>query len=155
VTLPALKRARGTLQRRLEASGTHEPPPAPNSAVEQELVARLTRAFDGGDVDGVVALLTDDVWLALPPIPLEYRGRELAARFHAAVTFRAGRTVRLVPTRANGQPAFGLYTRDLHASVFRAIGLLVITLAGDRTCAMTCFTTSVLPRFGLPRILPE
>jgi RNA polymerase sigma-70 factor (TIGR02960 family) len=151
----ALKRARATLQRRLSPSGTQEPPPPPNSAVEQELIRRLTHAFETSDVAGVVALLADDVWLTMPPIPLEYQGRELAARFHAAVTFRAGRVVRLVPTRANVQPAFGLYVRDLHTGVFRATGLLVLTLAGDRISVMTCFDKSVLPRFGLPRILPD
>jgi RNA polymerase sigma-70 factor (ECF subfamily) len=151
----ALKRARATLQRRLPLSGEGEPPPAPNSAVEQELIQRLTRAYDTGDVDGVVALLTDDVWLAMPPVPLEYQGRELAARFHAAVTFRHGRTYRLVATRANGQPAFGVYVRDPHTTLLHANGLLVLTLAGRRICAMTRFDNSVLARFGLPRTLPD
>jgi RNA polymerase sigma-70 factor (TIGR02960 family) len=151
----ALKRARATLQRRLPLSGEGEPPPAPNSAVEQELIQRLTRAYDTGDVDGVVALLTDDVWVTMPPVPLEYQGRELAARFHAAVTFRQGRTYRLVATRANGQPAFGVYVRDPHATLLHANGLLVLTLAGRRICAMTRFDNSVLARFGLPRTLPD
>ena len=151
----ALKRARATLQRRLPPSGEGEPPPEPNSAVEQELIQRLTRAYDTGDVDGVVALLTDDVWVAMPPVPLEYQGRELAARFHAAVTFRQGRTYRLVATRANGQPAFGMYVRDTHATLLHANGLMVLTLAGRRISAMTRFDNSVLARFGLPRTLPD
>ena len=151
----ALKRARATLQRRLPPSGEGEPPPAPNSAVEQELIQRLTRAYDTGDVDGVVALLTEDVWVAMPPVPLEYQGRELAARFHAAVTFRQGRTYRLVATRANGQPAFGMYVRDPHATLLHANGLMVLTLAGRRISAMTRFDNSVLARFGLPRTLPD
>jgi RNA polymerase sigma-70 factor (TIGR02960 family) len=150
----ALKRARATLQRRLAPAGPPDPPPPPDSAVERELVRRLTHAFETSDVEGVVALLTEDVWLSMPPIPLEYQGRDVAARFHAAVTFRGGRVLRLVATRANGQPAFGLYSRDPHTDVFRATGLLVVTLAGDRVSAMTCFDNSVLPRFGLPRILP-
>jgi RNA polymerase sigma-70 factor (ECF subfamily) len=150
----ALKRARATLARRLPPPGQRQPPPPPNSAVERELVERLTRAYETGDVDGVVALLTDDVWLTMPPVPLEYQGRELVARFHAAVTFRRGRRFRLVATRANGQPAFGAYIRDPRAGILHAHGLLVITLAGDRICVMTRFDNSVLPRFGLPRILP-
>src|SRR5271155_4294857 len=68
----ALKRARATLRRRLPQRGAHEPPPPPDSAVEQDLVERLTRAFQTSDVDGVVALLTDDVSLSMPPLPLEY-----------------------------------------------------------------------------------
>jgi RNA polymerase sigma-70 factor (ECF subfamily) len=82
-------------------------------------------------VHAVVALLTDDVQLSMPPWPFQYRGRELAARFHEMVTFREGRTYRLIPTRANGQPAFGVYTKDLHARVLHANGLMVLTLAGD------------------------
>ncbi len=145
----ALKRARATLQRRLPV---HRPP---DSAVEQELVRRLSHAFETRDVDGVVALLTEDVWLTMPPLPLEYQGRETAARFHATVTFRGGRVLRLIATRANTQPAFGLYARDPQAGVYRATGLLVLTLAGDRISAMTAFATSVLPMFGLPRILKD
>jgi hypothetical protein len=116
-------------------------------------VERLTRASESADVDGIVALLTDDVWLTMPPIPLEYQGREPAARFLAAVTH--GRTYRVVATRANGQPAFGFYVRDPRARVAHANGLLVLTLAGSRIRAMTRFDNSVLPRFGLPRTLPD
>jgi RNA polymerase sigma-70 factor (ECF subfamily) len=150
----ALKRARATLQRRLAPDETREPPPPPNSPVEAELVARLTRAYETGDVDGLVALLTDDVWVAMPPVPLEYQGRGLVDRFHRAVTFRQGRTYQLVPTRANGQLAFGAYLRDPGGGPRHAMGLLVFTLTGDRVCAITRFDNDVLPRFGLPRTLP-
>jgi RNA polymerase sigma-70 factor (ECF subfamily) len=148
----ALKRARATLQRELPGSG--QDPPPPDSAAERELIARLTRAYDAGDVDAVVALLADDVQLRMPPVPLEYHGRELTARFLTVVAFRQGRTYRLVATRANGQPAFGAYVRDPLTGVAHAAGLLVLTLAGDRISAMTRFDNSVLPRFGLPRTLP-
>jgi RNA polymerase sigma-70 factor (TIGR02960 family) len=150
----ALKRARATLERRLAPEGAREPPPAPNSPVEAELVARLTRAYETGDVDGLVALLTDDAWVAMPPVPLEYQGRDLVDRFHRAVTFRQGRTYQLVPTRANGQLAFGAYLRDPGGGPRHAMGLLVFTLTGDRVCAITRFDNDVLPRFGLPRTLP-
>jgi len=152
----ALKRARASLQRRQPPpAGEQEPPPPPNSAAEQELVERLTRAFETADVDGVVALLTDDAWLTMPPLPLQYQGPELAARLLTATAFRPGRTSRLIATRANGQPAFGFYVRDPQAGVSHAIGLLVLTLSGSRIRAMTRFDNSILPRFGLPRTLPE
>ena len=122
--------------------------------VTTELIERA-RAFEAGDVDDVVAVLTDDVRLAMPPVPLEYQGRELAARFHADVTFRYGRRFRLVATRANGQPAFGMYLRDHRTGIAHANGLLVLTLAGSRICVMTRFDNSVLPRFGFPRTLPD
>jgi RNA polymerase sigma-70 factor (TIGR02960 family) len=150
----ALRRARATLQHRLEPPAGREPPPPPGSAAEQALIAQLTRAFETGNVDELVALLTEDVWVTMPPVPLEYQGRELAARFFAAVSFRQGRTYRLVPTRANGQPAFGAYVRDPRTGIAHANGLLVVTLTGRQICAMTRFDNSVLPRFGLPRTLP-
>jgi RNA polymerase sigma-70 factor (TIGR02960 family) len=151
----ALKRARATLRSQQEASGDREPPPAPHSAAEQDLVHRLIRAFEAADVDGIVALLTDDAWLTMPPLPLEYQGRELAEAFLTATAFRPGWTARLIATRANGQPAFGFYVRDPQTGIFHTIGLLALTLSGSRICAMTRFEASVLARFGLPRTLPD
>jgi RNA polymerase sigma-70 factor (ECF subfamily) len=149
----ALKRARATLQQRMPSRQV-EPPPAPGSASEQELIRRLTRAFEAGDVDNVVALLTDDVWLAMPPSPLEYQGRQLAARFFAAVSFRDDRTYRMVATRANGQPALAAYMMEPGATTASANGLLVLTPAGNRICAVTRFGVTALSRFGLPPTLP-
>ena len=149
----ALKRARATLRQRLQPPAAQEPPPPPDSAVERGLVERLTQAFEASDVDGVVALLSEDVRLTMPPLPMEYHGRRSAAKFQAAM-FRTGRVFRLVATRANGQPAFGVYLGDPLTGVFHATGLLVLTLAGDRICAMTRFDNSVLVPFGLPRTLP-
>lgn len=150
----ALKRARATLRQRLSPSDGLPPPPPANSAVEQELIARFTRAFEVGDVDGLVTLLTDDVWLTMPPLPLEYQGRELATRFHTTVTFHRGRTYRLVATRANGQPAFGMYVPEPQTGILHANGLMVLTLAGGQIRAMTRFENSVLQCFRLPRTLP-
>jgi RNA polymerase sigma-70 factor (ECF subfamily) len=149
----ALKRARATLQRHQQAPAPPEPAPAPGSAAEQQLVERLTRAFEAADVDGIVALLTDDVWLTMPPLPLEYQGPRLAAQFLSATAFRPGWTARLVPTRANGQPAFGFYARDPETGLFYTVGLLVLTLSGTRISAMTRFDPGILARFGLPPVL--
>jgi hypothetical protein len=116
-----------------------------------------TTAFEAGDVAGVVALLTDDALLTMPPEPLEYRGPDAIGRFLSTVP--AGGALerfRLVPTRANGQPAFGCYLRDPHAPIARAYGLMVLTLESDRVAAITGFPdTSVFRSFGLPRALPE
>jgi RNA polymerase sigma-70 factor (TIGR02960 family) len=150
----ALKRARATLQRRLPRSSEREQGPAPGCAAERELAERFTRALEAKDVPGIVSLLTDDVWLTMPPIPLEYQGHGLAEQFLTATAIPLERD-RLVATRANGQPAFGIYVRDPRARIRHGAGLLVLTLAGDRICAMTRFDTSVLVSFGLPRILPD
>ncbi len=125
----------------------------PGSAGERQLVERLTRAYAAGDVEAVVALLTEDVRLSMPPTPFEYRGVGVAAGGLAA-SFGDGRRYRLVETRANSQPAFGVYVSDRHAEVWHASGLLVVTLRGDRICAMTLFGNGVLGGFGLPRTLP-
>ena len=149
----ALKRARATLERHQQSSGQREPAPPPDSAAEQQLVDRLTRAFETADVDGIVAMLTEDAWLTMPPLPLEYQGRELAAKFLTATAFRPGWTARLIPTRANGQPAFGFYARDPETGDFYTVGLMVLTLSGAHISAMTRFDSSTLPRFGLPATL--
>ncbi len=148
----ALKRARAALER--QPPGQCEPAPPPGSAAERDLVERLTKAFEAADVNGIVALMTEDAWMTMPPLPLEYEGRELAARFLAATAFRPGWTARLIPARANGQPAFGFYVRDPQSGAAHTVGLLVLTLSGTRISAMTRFDGSVLPRFGLPLTLP-
>jgi RNA polymerase sigma-70 factor (ECF subfamily) len=149
----ALKRARASLQRRQQSEAGREPPPATGSPAEDRIVATFARAWEAADVDALVALLTDDVFIAMPPEPFGYEGRELVARY-CARQFGAGRRFDLVPTRANGQPAFGAYVRGPDGGR-HATGFYVLTLAGDRICGMTRFEASVLPWFGLPRSLPS
>ena len=154
----ALKRARATVDNHLadsSSTGSRRPARQPDTAAEHRLVARLADAMERADLDALIELLVTDVRFSMPPAMLEYRGIETAERFLAAVVFRPGRAYRVVPTRANGQPAFGLYLADPHASVYRAYSLLVITTAGDHITAITGFSTNVMTRFGLPRTLPE
>jgi RNA polymerase sigma-70 factor (ECF subfamily) len=148
-----LKRARAGLQRRQPATADREPPPASNSPPEDAIVSRFVGAWESADLDALVALLTDDVFVSMPPMPFEYEGRDVAARFCASI-FRSGRRFDLLRTRANGQPAFGAYLRA-PTGIRHGIGLYVLTLSGDRICAMTRFDNSALPWFGLPRSLPE
>ena len=149
----ALQRARATLEARLPATD-RERAPLPRSPRERELVGRFADAVESGDVDSVVSLLTDDAWLTMPPQPFEYQGHEAIASFlHDRAVLR-GAPLRLVPTRANGQPAFGCYLPDASAAVARPYGLMVLTLEGDRISAITWFGDSrVFPHFGLPRSL--
>jgi RNA polymerase sigma-70 factor (TIGR02960 family) len=148
----ALKRARATLQRQLPPA-SREPAPAADSPAEDAIVAKFARAWESADLDALVALLTDDVFSSMPPMPFEYQGRDVVARFCASI-FGAGRRFDLVPTRANGQPAFGAYLRA-PTGISHGVGLYVLTLAGDRICAMTRFDQGVLAWFGLPRSLPS
>jgi RNA polymerase sigma-70 factor (TIGR02960 family) len=147
----ALKRARATIEGRL-ADTAHEP--APSSEVEEEVLTRLIAAFEANDVDGIVALLSDDVRWTMPPGPFEYRGLHAVTRALAVATAHdPPRRRRLIPTGANRQPAFGMYVQDPGSDRFRAVGVYVLTLAGDRIAELTRFETSVLPLFGLPRTL--
>ncbi len=149
----ALKRARASLQRRQQPAAGHEPPPASGSPAEDAIVAKFARAWESADLDTLVALLTDDVFIAMPPVPFGYEGRDAVTRFCASL-FAAGRRFDLVPARANGQPAFGAYLRS-PAGIRHATAFYVLTLAGDQICALTRFDNSVLPWFGLPRSLPS
>ena len=149
----ALKRARAALQSRRASSVERVPAPVPDSPGEQALLAEFVRAYESADLDALVTLLTDDVFVSMPPIPLEYVGREVVARFTAGI-LRPGRRFDLVPTRANGQPAFGTYLRA-PSGVSHGTGLFVLTVAGDRISAITRFENSVYPWFGLPLSLPS
>jgi RNA polymerase sigma-70 factor (TIGR02960 family) len=150
----ALKRARATVDSHLADSGGSRPARQPDSTAERHLVAQLTDALERADLQALVGLLAEDVQLSMPPAMLEYQGIDVVRQFFAAVILRPGRSYRVVPTRANGQPALGTYMADPHTGVFRAYGLLVVTIAGDRIAAVTGFDASVLARFGLPRTLP-
>ena len=148
----ALQRARATLQARLPTAD-RERAPLPNSASERELVGRFADAFQGGDVDELVSLLTDDALLTMPPLPLEYQGHEAIAAFLRYRVPLRGAPMHVVPTRANTQPALGCYLQDAHAAIARPFGLIVLTLEGDRVSAVTRFDATVFPYFGLPRTL--
>jgi RNA polymerase sigma-70 factor (ECF subfamily) len=148
----ALKRARARLQCHLPPTSERQSPPTPDSPAEQALLARFVRAYQSGDVDALVALLTADVSVSMPPVPLEYQGRDVVARFYASVMRQ--RRYDLVPTRANGQPAFGTYLRAPTGGSRHGTGVLVLTLTDDRICAITHFDDNVLPWFGLPPSLP-
>jgi RNA polymerase sigma-70 factor (TIGR02960 family) len=147
----ALKRARASVQRRQALAADSQPPPRSGSPAEKALVTAFTHAYESADVGALVGLLTDDVFLAMPPMPFEYQGHEVVTRFFTAL-FSSGRTYELVPTHANGQPAFGVYQYAADG-VCHGTGVLVLTLAGNRIAAMTRFENTVLPSLGLPRSL--
>ena len=147
----ALKRARASMQRNRLTSGDRGPAPAAKSPTEDAIASKFASAWESADLDSLVALLTDDVFISMPPMPFEYMGRDLVARFCAGI-FSAGRRFDLVRTRANGQLAFGAYLRA-PTGISHGVGLYVLTLSGDRISAMTRFENSVLPWFDLPRTL--
>jgi RNA polymerase sigma-70 factor (TIGR02960 family) len=150
----ALQRARAALGARLPEVD-RERAPQPNSHSERQLVGRFADAVQSGDIDDIVALLTDDARLTMPPLPLEYQGHDAIAAFLRQRAEVRGRPLHVVPTRANTQPAFGCYLPDAQAAIARPYGLIVLTLEGEAVGAITWFAdTGVFPHFGLPRSLP-
>jgi RNA polymerase sigma-70 factor (ECF subfamily) len=150
-----LRRARATLESRLPAAG-RERAPLPNSRHEREVVGQFANAFEDGDIGTVVALLTDDAWLTMPPYPHQYQGAAAIGNFLRVRGARHETPLRMVATRANGQPAFGCYFPCPQTDIARAYGLLVLTLAGTKIAQITFFADSgVFPHFGLPRTVPK
>jgi RNA polymerase sigma-70 factor, ECF subfamily len=150
----ALQRARASLKERLP-DADRERAPRPGSASERRVVARFADAVENGDVDELVALLAEDARLTMPPLPLEYQGHDAIGAFLRHREEVRGRPLRVVPTRANTQPAFGCYLPDTQTGIAPAHAIFVLTLEGDRVSAVTWFgDRSLFPHFGLPRTLP-
>ncbi|MGP4009648.1 sigma-70 family RNA polymerase sigma factor [Streptomyces sp. 4N124] len=146
----ALKRARATMN---ATRSPVPPPPSPGGPEERALLDRFVAAFTQLDVDALIALMTDDIWVRMPPLPFEYRGSDDVHRFFSVIRTLLGRIDRMVPVRANGQPAWGEYVRDQITDGLHLAGVIVVGLAGDRICELTRFETAVAPYFGLPRTL--
>jgi RNA polymerase sigma-70 factor (ECF subfamily) len=146
-----LRRARAAFEARLPAAG-RERAPLPTSEGQRALLARFATAVEAGDIAGMVALLTADAWLTMPPLPHAYQGHGAILEFLQTTAERRGAPLRLMPTRANSQPAFACYLSGAGAA--SAYAIFVLTLDGDRVSAITWFAGSgVFRQFGLPLLL--
>jgi RNA polymerase sigma-70 factor (TIGR02960 family) len=146
----ALQRARAGL----ENSRVSDRVTLPRSPNEAAVVDRFVDAIQEGDLDQVVALLTDDAKLKMPPEPFEFRGPRPIAQFLQQAAFW-GEDLKMVQTRANNNPAFGYYRKDPNAAVYRASGLMVLGVSEDKIALMTRFgDKSLFATFGLPRTIP-
>src|SRR5262249_53353940 len=149
------RRARSAFESRRPAAG-RERAPLPSSRLERDILGRFAETVENGDVAGMVALLTDDAWLTMPPLPHAYQGHSAIDAFLRGAAERRGAPLLLVPTRANSQPAFGCYVPLPETDVARAYALFVLPLEGDRMAAIPWFgDSSLLTQFGLPRLLPR
>lgn len=148
----ALKRARATIDSVRPADAP--PPPRPGTPEEVALLDRFVDAFTAFDVDALVALMTDDAWVRMPPLPFEYHGSAAVRRFFTAIGPHKKRADRMVPVRANAQPAWAVYTQDPTAGRLHLTSIVALGLTGDRIGEITRFETSTAPYFGLPRTLP-
>jgi RNA polymerase sigma-70 factor (TIGR02960 family) len=146
----ALKRARATLQ---ETYSPRRPERIPATQEERELTERLVEAFTGDDVEAMIELMSEDVWIRMPPLPFEYRGRDACRRFLLAIMDHRKLISHMVPTRANGQPAWGEYIRDAHSGVQHCIGLMVVEYWDGSVSELVHFESGLAPYFGLPRTL--
>jgi RNA polymerase sigma-70 factor (TIGR02960 family) len=148
-----LQRARAAFETRLPAAG-RERAPLPNSKAEREVVDRFAQTVENGDIAAMVELLTEDAWLTMPPLPHAYQGPNTIGAFLRGAEQRRGAPMRLVPTRANAQPAFACYLEAADGGAARAYALLLLTLESDKIAAITWFAdSSIFSRFGLPRLL--
>ena len=121
------------------------PPPAPDSLAERRLVEKFVSAYRSADIDALVALLTDDVQISMPPMPNEYHGRIAAARLYERL-IQQGRAYEFVETRANGQPALRSFLRDPNG-ILHPAGIAVLSLSGNAISAVTRFDNTVLRYF--------
>jgi RNA polymerase sigma-70 factor (ECF subfamily) len=147
----ALRRARATIE--ASAGAQEATPSAPDGTDERYLLDRFVTAFSEGDVADLVALFTEDVWLRMPPLPFEYRGKAAAQQFLAAVAQHRRSVARMVPVRANRQPGWGEYVPDPATGLLHLVGVLVVAVSGDRIRELTRFESSLGPSLGLPRTL--
>ena len=148
----ALQRARATLDCRHAEGRLGVGRVAPPDEVERALVQRYVDAWESVDVPRLVALLREDVLMTMPPAPVLFRGRQAIGDFFSTVPAGGALDqIRLLPTRANRQPALGGYVLDREAGLYRAYGLMVLTLDGDAIAEITGFNDpSLFPLFGLP-----
>lgn len=146
----ALRRARGAM-----TSDDAREPARLDGPEERALLARFVDAFTAGDVDGLLALMTEDVWVRMPPLPFEYHGTDAALRFFTATKAHLSGNVRLVPVGANRQPAWGEYVREPGTGRLHLTGVLVLDPTTDGIRELVHFGNAVAPAFGLPRVLDQ
>ncbi len=149
----ALQRGRATLRAALPADRRDDWSSGDRAAVDQEVLSRYIAAYENGDVDATLDLLAEDIQVTMPPAPYLFSGRT-AIRELAERARRTG-AWRLLPTRANGQPAAACYLRAPGGDTYRAYKIDVLEPVADGTLrAITTFGVRHFPAFALPEVLP-
>jgi RNA polymerase sigma-70 factor (ECF subfamily) len=153
----ALQRARPTLRTHLPSRRVDWAPPSDPSEEERALLQRYMDAHERADVGAVAELLREDARFSMPPTPTWYEGRETIAKLFAEAmdpssSGYAGH-LRLVPTRANRQPAAANYLRRPDDSEYRALALDVLRIEDGAVVEIIAFVPDLFPAFGLPPTL--
>jgi RNA polymerase sigma-70 factor, ECF subfamily len=149
----ALQRARAQLE---HVAPSEDKVTEPTTAEQRELLDRYVVAFENKDIPAIVELFTKDAVWEMPPFIGWYQGADNIGRLiDTQCPAKDPGDMKLIPTWANGQPAFGLYMRDPGDGVYRPFNLPVLTLRGDRVAHVASFfDTSLFATFGLPESLP-
>jgi predicted DNA-binding protein YlxM (UPF0122 family) len=134
----ALQRARARVAREQSAAPLAHPHEPASTDVERDLARRFAGAWQAADIDGIVALLTEDALLTMPPEPLRVVGRDAVGAFLAAGPFSDRRPFVTGDVRLNGQPCLALY-RQVAASDLEPYGILGLAISGDRIASVTRF----------------
>jgi RNA polymerase sigma-70 factor (TIGR02960 family) len=144
----SLQRARASLHRLEGEPGDR--PGTLGSDADRALARRFADAFVADDITGVLALLSDDAWLAMPPAPHEYHGLQAIASFlRASMRWKGSRVARLLAIGANNQPAFATYLTAPDSAIAHPTGLIVLTIREQQIHGVTRFLDPHLPRkFG-------
>lgn len=147
-----LQRARRTLHQH------HLLPEAPTALPTpqlQPLLDRYVTLWEQADIPGLVGLLREDAWFTMPPSPAWFQGRAAIATMFRTTVFTIPRQWRLLPTRANASPAFGLYQWEDSASAYQLFGLLVLALVDEQVASTVVFLDLFcLSPFALPDTFP-
>ena len=144
----ALQRARRALHQRNVGSEEEMALPRPQL---QDLLDRYVTLWEQADIPGLVALLREDAWFTMPPLPAWVQGRAAIATLFQTSLFTPARQWHLLPTRANGSPAFGLYRREAGADDYQLFGLVVLGVEGEQIGSLVAFLdVASFTSFGLP-----
>jgi RNA polymerase sigma-70 factor (ECF subfamily) len=157
----ALQRARAAVDQKLPEQSQQATLEALGDPRVKRIVAGYTDAWERGDVEAVAAMLAEDATITMPPMATWFRGEGVLTFLREwafsgrAYDMEGRRRVRVIPTSANGQPAFGTYSWSDEHGAHRPTVLQVLTFSGDRITEITGFVTpEVFSRFGLPAELP-
>lgn len=148
----ALQRARATLRNQMPTSEREGwVVPAPSTQVERDVLNRFIRAYEDGDIDATLSLVSDDVRVTMPPAPYLFEGRDAISQL--AQRARTTGDWRLLPTAANRQPAAACYLREPGDTEFRAFKIDVLRLVDGAIGEITTFGAKHFPAFDLPLVL--
>lgn len=145
----ALQRARARIE---QVAPTEDAVVEPSGADVRELLDQYMRAFENADVAALMTLLRDDAEFEMPPLQTWFAGRDVVGPFLASRVLGSPGTWRMVPARANGQPAFAAYHRG-RDGVYHAHAIQVLTVTGSGIARIVAFLDpGLFASFGLPMV---